>query len=47
MVTDDGGRACEESHYWNRAVVQIPRVEYVVASDSYAQFVRYRAGAST
>jgi oligopeptide transport system substrate-binding protein len=32
-------------HYWNRAAVQIPRVEYVVASDSYAQFVRYRAGA--
>jgi oligopeptide transport system substrate-binding protein len=32
-------------HYWNRAAVQIPRVEYVVASDGYAQFVRYRAGA--
>jgi oligopeptide transport system substrate-binding protein len=32
-------------HYWNRAAVQIPRVEYVVASDSHAQFVRYRAGA--
>ena len=32
-------------HYWNRAAVRIPRVEYVVASDGYAQFVRYRAGA--
>lgn len=32
-------------HYWNRSVVRIPRVEYVVASDGNAQFVRYRAGA--
>jgi oligopeptide transport system substrate-binding protein len=32
-------------HYWNRSAVRIPRVEYVVASDGNAQFVRYRAGA--
>jgi oligopeptide transport system substrate-binding protein len=32
-------------HYWNRLGVHIPRVEYVVASDGYAQFIRYRAGA--
>lgn len=31
-------------HYWNRSAVHIPRVEYVVASDGYAQFIRYRAG---
>lgn len=31
--------------YWNRSAVRIPRVEYVVASDGNAQFVRYRAGA--
>jgi oligopeptide transport system substrate-binding protein len=35
----------QNPHYWNRAAVQIPRVEYVVASDGYAQFIRYRAGA--
>jgi oligopeptide transport system substrate-binding protein len=32
-------------HYWNGSAVHIPRVEYVVASDGYAQFIRYRAGA--
>ncbi len=32
-------------HYWNHSAVHIPRVEYVVASDGYAQFIRYRAGA--
>jgi len=32
-------------HYWNRSAVRIPGVEYVVASDGNAQFVRYRAGA--
>jgi oligopeptide transport system substrate-binding protein len=32
-------------HYWNRLSVHIPRVEYLVASDGYAQFIRYRAGA--
>jgi len=32
-------------HYWNRLGVHIPRVEYVVTSDSNAQFARYRAGA--
>jgi oligopeptide transport system substrate-binding protein len=32
-------------HYWNRSAVHIPRIDYVVASDGYAQFVRYRAGA--
>jgi oligopeptide transport system substrate-binding protein len=32
-------------HYWNRSAVRIPRIEYVVASDGNAQFVRYRAGA--
>lgn len=32
-------------HYWNRSTVRIPRIEYVVASDANAQFVRYRAGA--
>jgi len=31
----------------NRAAVRIPRIEYVFASDGYAQFVRYRAGRST
>jgi oligopeptide transport system substrate-binding protein len=31
--------------YWNRSAVHIPRIEYVVASDGYAQFIRYRAGA--
>ena len=31
-------------HYWNRLSVHIPRVEYLVASDGYAQFIRYRAG---
>jgi oligopeptide transport system substrate-binding protein len=30
--------------YWNRAAVHIPRIEYVFASDSNAQFLRYRAG---
>ncbi|SRR5579859_74332 len=35
----------KNAHYWNSAAVRIPRVEYVVASDAYAQFVRYRAGA--
>jgi len=32
-------------HYWNRSAVRIPRVEYVIASDAAAQFMRYRAGA--
>jgi oligopeptide transport system substrate-binding protein len=32
-------------HYWNRSAVHIPQIDYVVASDGYAQFVRYRAGA--
>jgi oligopeptide transport system substrate-binding protein len=32
-------------HYWNHSSVRIPRVEYVVTSDGYSQFVRYRAGA--
>ena len=35
----------ENPHYWNRAAVRIPRIEYVFASDGYSQFVRYRAGA--
>jgi len=32
-------------HYWNRARVQISRVEYAVTSDDHSQFARYRAGA--
>jgi oligopeptide transport system substrate-binding protein len=32
-------------HYWNRLAVRIPRVEYLVASDGNAQFLRYRTGA--
>jgi oligopeptide transport system substrate-binding protein len=35
----------QNSHYWNHSTVRIPRVEYVVASDGNAQFMRYRAGA--
>ena len=35
----------QNRHYWNRSAVRIPRIEYVVASDSHAQFARYRAGA--
>jgi oligopeptide transport system substrate-binding protein len=31
-------------HYWNRATVRIPRIDYVFASDGNAQFDRYRAG---
>jgi oligopeptide transport system substrate-binding protein len=32
-------------HYWNRLGVLIPRIQFIVASDANAQFMRYRAGA--
>jgi oligopeptide transport system substrate-binding protein len=38
-------KLAKNPHYWNRSAVRIPRVEYIVASDGNAQFVRYRAGA--
>jgi oligopeptide transport system substrate-binding protein len=31
-------------HYWNRTRVLIPRIQFIVASDANAQFMRYRAG---
>ena len=35
----------QNPHYWNRSMVRIPRVAYVISSDGNAQFMRYRAGA--
>jgi oligopeptide transport system substrate-binding protein len=35
----------QNPHYWNGSAVRIARVEYVIASDANAQFMRYRAGA--
>jgi len=35
----------QNPHYWNRSMVHIPHVEYVISSDGNAQFLRYRAGA--
>jgi oligopeptide transport system substrate-binding protein len=31
-------------HYWNRSGVLILRIQFIVASDAHAQFMRYRAG---
>jgi oligopeptide transport system substrate-binding protein len=44
-VSNGAYELAKNPHYWNRSAVRIPRVEYVVASDGNAQFVRYRAGA--
>jgi oligopeptide transport system substrate-binding protein len=30
--------------YWNSASVRIPKVQYLIAPDQYAQFAQYRAG---
>jgi oligopeptide transport system substrate-binding protein len=34
----------KNEEYWDRAEVHIPRVQYQIATDQYAQFAAYRAG---